>query len=488
MSVQFRSQWFTSLRRALFPPRPTPLTGRHRRPRLEALDPRIVPSADLWIAGGGIPVNWDTPAAWSLGAAPRAGDDVIFQTDALGSGSAPVSLGHATPLFHSVTFDGSWSATLTLQADAIHQTAGQLNAEVITLDARPRPGDEVLLDPGSEVHSDTALNLFGGSIVGAGVVQAEGTVTVDGTSAADSPTLGAYLEVGDGITPTTMTFAEQSVPLVVMADGNIDVQANASADFLTMPAGGLAAVAVVSADAGPHTLTLDGGTVSREDTSELLVGMGTEVNTGTLETFPSPQQGVQAGNPMHFTGFNADGQGLTVQGGQVLVSGLLSIDGGVRIDGGRVDVAAGATLEAGTVAAPVTNYLGGSGDLRLQGTFRSHGDFLMSGGVLESMGSPDSRIVLDPGDTFFLQGGTLIGSPSVSGGMFVSGPAPSQPPPVPPIRPPDADLAFAAVQPAAPQPSPGLTPSPGLPDGGITSGSSAAAWPPLIPNGFPPVS
>jgi hypothetical protein len=122
----------------------------------------------------------------------------------------------------------------------------------------------------------------------------------------------------------------------------------------------------------------------------------------------------------------------------------------------------------------------------------------MSGGVLESMGSADSRIVLDPGDTFFLLGGTLTGSPAVSGGLFLTGPAPSQPPPVTPIRPPDADLAFATsgttapgtVAPgtiAAPQPSPTLTPPPGLP-GGITSGSSAAAWPPLIPNGLPAVS
>jgi hypothetical protein len=481
MPVQFRKQWLTQLRRALLPPRPTILAAPRRRPHLEALEQRAVPSANVWIASGPAPVSWDTPAAWSLGATPRAGDDVIFQTDALGSGSAPVSLGHATPLLHSVTFDGSWSATLTLQA------AGQLNAHTITLEARPQPGDEVLLDPGSEVHSDTALNLSGGRIVGAGIVQAEGTVTVNGTSAADPPTLGAYLEVGDGITPTTMTFAEQSVPLVVMADGNIDVHANASADFATMPAGGLAAVAVVSADAGLHTLTLDGGTVSREDTSELLVGLGAEVNTGTLGTFPSTQPGVQAGNPLHFTGFNADGQGLTVHGGQVLVGGSLSFDGGVRIDGGLVDVADGATLEAGTPAAPVPSSLGGSGDLRLQGTFRSHGDFVMSGGVLDTTGSVDSRIVLDPGDTFFLLGGTLTGSPSVSGGLFLTGTAPSPPPPVTPIRPADADLAFAAVPPVAPQPSPALTPPSGNP-GGITSGSSAAAWPPLIPSGFSPVS
>jgi hypothetical protein len=51
-----------------------------------------------------------------------------------------------------------------------------------------------------------------------------------------------------------------------------------------------------------------------------------------------------------------------------------------------VDVADGATLEAGVQGAPVTSSLSGSGDLRLGGTFRVHGDFVMTGGVLEALG------------------------------------------------------------------------------------------------------
>jgi hypothetical protein len=254
LSVLRARQWAKQLRQALLRARP-PSPTRPFIPKLEALEAKVVPSTDVWIASGAMPVSWDNPAAWSLGAAPSAGDDVVLQTDPQGQGSAPVLLGSATPSLNSVTLEGSWTGTLTLQA------AGQLNAHTITLEARPQAGDEVLLDPGTEVHSDTALNLSGGSIAGAGIVQAEGAVTVNGTSAADAPTLGTYLEVGDGITPTTMTFAEQSVPLVVTADGNIDVRAGASVDFEAMPMSGPAA-AVVSADAGPHTLALDGGTVT----------------------------------------------------------------------------------------------------------------------------------------------------------------------------------------------------------------------------------
>jgi hypothetical protein len=449
MLFALRTQWAKKLRQALARAHPAS-PARAARPGVEALEAKVVPSVDVWVASGAVPVSWGNPAAWSLGAAPRAGDDVILQTDAQGLGSAPILLGSATPLLDSVTLDGSWAGTLTLQA------AGQLNAHTITLEARPQLGDEILLGPGTEVHSDTALNLYGGSIGGAGVVQAEGAVTVNGTSAADAPTLGAYLEVGDGTTPTTMTFAEQSVPLVVMADGNIDVQANASVDFETMPASGSAAVAVVSADAGPHTLTLDGGTVSRADTSELLVGMGAEVNAGTLETFSPTQQGPQAGTPLHFTGFNADGQGLTVRGGAVLANADLSFDDGVNIAGGLVDVAGGATLEAGTASAPVTSTLSG-GDLRLEGTFRVHGDFVMTGGTLETTGAPDGQIALDPGYSFSQSGGTVISiaDDMVAGGMMVANANAAQPTPPSGIPPADSDQYFASVSAVPTQPTGG---------------------------------
>jgi hypothetical protein len=396
---------------------------------VEVLEAKVVPSTDVWVATGSTPVSWDNPAAWSLGAAPRAGDDVILQTDAQGPGSAPVLLGSATPLLNSVTLDGSWVGTLTLQE------AGQLDAHTITLDARPQSGDEILLGPGTEVHSDTALNSYGGSIAGQGVVQAEGAITVNGNSAADAPVLGAYLEVGDGITQTTMTFAEQSVPLIVTAGGNIDVRADASVDFEAILPGGPTPMAVFSADAGPHTLALDGGTLYHEGGSEVLVGMGVEVNAGTLE----------AGAPLHFTGLNADGRGLTARGGSVLADANVSFDGGMGIAGGMVDVADGATLEAGTASAPLTSTLSGAGELRLEGTFRVHGDFIMSGGTLETTGSPDSHIVLDPGYSFSQAGGTVIILPgdTSSGGMIVANLS-AQPTPPSGISPTDSDLVFAS--------------------------------------------
>jgi hypothetical protein len=418
---------------------------------------------------------------------PRAGDDVVFRTDAQGLGSAPIVLDGATPPLNSVTFDGSWAGTLTLRADTIDQTSGQLNAHVITLDARPQAGDEVLLDAGTTVHSDVALNLAGGSIAGAGVVQAEGAINVGGTSMADPPTLGAQLIVGDGSDLTTMTFAQDSVPLVVEGDANIVVNPNASITFDTQPSGGPAAVAVIAADQAPHAMTLNGGLVQADGSSEVQVGMGVVVDSGTLEAGPAPWS-------LHFSGSNGYGAGLTVNGGQVIADGELSFDVGVSIAGGLVDVSDGATLQAGVDAAPVISSLSGAGDLRLEGTFRVHGDFVMTGGQLESMGSADSSIMLDSGDTFFLMGGTMYGSPAVTGGVIVEGVPPPQPLAVAPIAPAASDLAFTSGGAMAPgaaalggQPPSGLALPPGGPSD-FTSYGGPVAWTPLAPGDDPAVS
>jgi hypothetical protein len=387
------------------------------------------------------------------GRPPHAGDDVVLRTDAQALGSAPVVLDGVTPLLNSVAFDGSWIGTLTLRANAANQTAGQLNAHVITLAARAHSGDEVILGIGTEVHSDVALNLAGGSIAGAGVVQAEGAITVNGVSMIDPPTLGAQLDVGNALASTTMTCAPQAVPLVVTGAGNIDVNPNAAVTFDTLPNSGQAAVAVVAGDQAPHTLTINGGLVQQDGSAELVVGLGVVMESGMLEAGPATEGTGVASWSYHFTGVNEYRAGLTAFGGQVIADGSLSFDGGVNIAGGQVDVAGGATLEAGAGLAPVAISLSGAGDLRLEGMFLAHGDFAMTGGLLATMESAHSQAVLDPGDTFWLAGGTVAatsasagagglavdGSLVVSGGLILGQVELSQPLPSP-----DSGLAFTS--------------------------------------------
>jgi hypothetical protein len=205
--------------------------------------------------------------------------------------------------------------------------------------------------------------------------------------------------------------------------------------------------------------------------------MGVEVNAGTLE----------AGAPLHFTGLDSDGQSLTVRGGSVLANADLSFDDGLGIAGGMVDVAAGATLEAGTASAPVTGTLSDAGDLRLAGNLRVHGDFVMTGGTLETTGSPDGHIALDPGFTFSQTGGTVVVIPvdTRAGEVMPFYVSASQPTPSPSsIAPADSDLFFASDG-AVPTHSMDVSGQAGmplsfapvvLPSGGFTSNDLPTDW------------
>ena len=78
---------------------------------------------------------------------------------------------------------------------------------------------DVFITSGTTLQATTALKLLGGDIEGSGTLQAEGTITVNGTSATDKPTLKTMLKVGDGTAATTMTFASGSQPMVVSGGG-----------------------------------------------------------------------------------------------------------------------------------------------------------------------------------------------------------------------------------------------------------------------------
>jgi hypothetical protein len=93
--------------------------------------------------------------------------------------------------------------------------------------------------------------------------------------------------------------------------------------------------------------------------------------------------------------------------------------------------------------------------------------------------------------------GPVNGSPTVSVGLFPADTGPSQPPPVTPILPADADLIFAVSGTAVPVTAmPGVTGNPpssgvALPSaspGGITSIAALVTWPTMIPSSAPAVS
>ena len=105
---------------------------------------------------------------------------------------------------------------------------------------------DIYICSGTTLHATTALNFFGGEIDGGGVVQAEGTITVNGTSATDKPTLRSLLNVGDGTAATVMTFQSGSQPLVVAAGAGITVNANGKIVFNNQPPAGNNSITAIS--------------------------------------------------------------------------------------------------------------------------------------------------------------------------------------------------------------------------------------------------
>lgn len=100
------------------------------RPRLEALEDRVLPSTVSWVSGtsGG----WTTAANWSTGAVPGAGDDVVIsQSDAV-----TVTLAASTSI-HSLSLTG---ATLNVTGGTLGVAADSSNAGSLQV----QPGAHVI--------------------------------------------------------------------------------------------------------------------------------------------------------------------------------------------------------------------------------------------------------------------------------------------------------------------------------------------------------
>jgi hypothetical protein len=82
--------------------RPSP---QRRRPRLEALEDRLVPSTDIWTGAALIDPSWRNPLNWSANAIPAANDSLIFP--ALAFSHSAVNNFTAGTRFAAITFEGS---------------------------------------------------------------------------------------------------------------------------------------------------------------------------------------------------------------------------------------------------------------------------------------------------------------------------------------------------------------------------------------------
>jgi hypothetical protein len=141
-----------------------------------------------------------------LGTHPNTGQDIVFDS-AHSNTVCNIPMGTLIPALKSMTF-GDWSGELLVPSNV------NLTADAITLNPRTNTGNpDLFIGVGATVQATTTLQLNGGDVTGAGTLQGEGTITVNGSSATDKPTLECLLQVGDGTAATTMTFQSGSLPL-----------------------------------------------------------------------------------------------------------------------------------------------------------------------------------------------------------------------------------------------------------------------------------
>jgi hypothetical protein len=371
-------------------------------------------AVNYWIAPplqqGQTAASWDLDTNWSLGTHPNQGQDIEFNAQ---KSDTPCNIPANDPIanLNSLTF-GDWAGTLTVNAGTT------VTASTVTVSARKNlnPGDEIILNAGSQIHASQTLNLLGGKVSGQGTLQAEGTVTVNNTNANDPVTLAAPLSVGtaNGAVRSFMTTAQTSQPLKVQGNGQITINNNSVLDFLNQPPQGQNAVtAITNADNAQHSIyVLSGGSISYASTNyEVYVGMGVYLWDGKIAVTNPANNPRNVAPPLHFTGSNPAGGGLFIRGSgevDVLFSASLSFDGAAEInDNGTVTTYGGSLLTLGVAANSPAGVMYDGTINMYGGKIISHGGFYMLGGTLACQRNASTTIQVDAGTAFNFEGGTI---------------------------------------------------------------------------------
>jgi autotransporter-associated beta strand protein len=192
-------------------------SGRFFQPRLEILEERAVPAANVWVAGAASDHNWNTGSNWSLGHAPIAGEIATFgQVGSLGNAqdctintganrcdglsitqfysgtiTAAANLGLVSPIGYSQS-----GGTFNLGSFTIHDAgtwnrsapfSGTFNADTGTVDFNLPAGGTTSVQ--TEVNAGTPF--FNVTHSGSATLQLNENLTLNGSLLNSSGTLNA---------------------------------------------------------------------------------------------------------------------------------------------------------------------------------------------------------------------------------------------------------------------------------------------------------
>jgi autotransporter-associated beta strand protein len=331
------------------------------RPRLEALETRLLPATDVW-TGLGFDINnhWTTPSNWKGNVAPTPGDDLVFPAgatqlinfnDFIGSTGGPVP-------FNSITFTGGGYG---LQGNAVILNAGMTDnatnptVDTVALSAVVLGASQTFSDGTGggtlKVISSVSLQNFtltldgtGTNSVIAGVISGGGSLVKNGTGAwtlAQSNTYTGLTTINaGGLEPdTSLAFGSPAGGTLVNAGGTIILNVTQTSG-ITFPE--------------PLTLNGDGGAFPG---AVDVVGLAADVTTTGAITLGSPStivSSVISPNNLVVSGpLNTNGFNITLFGALNLnVTGTVGGGGGV-VSNAKV---LGGT---GTIAVPLLIATGG---------------------------------------------------------------------------------------------------------------------------------
>jgi hypothetical protein len=423
----------------------TAARGAARRPALEALEYRCVPTAYTWVRpGGGL---WSNPANWSSalpGTVPGVGSDVVYNSSA----SSTDDLTVPSPGLNSLLI-GTSAGTLTLSGSLqqspgtfINQEGGTVLVTGVLVNGGGYNQFAGTLNVADVVTNTGAYDLFGGSVVGTGkflngASGQQGNLLI---STPGSATVGVNLENFSQITWSSGN-VDLEATLTNFSGGTIAVNTPATLSgtngYLVNNYGAsitasTGAAATIDVPLGPSDTNYGlinvtkGGLVFglfTQFTNEGRIGASV-AGSGSSVTFDGPYQQLANTQKSSYTPLAASfaGDTLTFQQGAVVNAGTVSVLGTANVNGpifgSTLVVNPGGTVSVGGTLNMV-GWVGDSGVVWISGgtvNLSALGQFNVNAGGKLNAVSPSTNqnctitggAVFDYGTVVVYQSSTLV--------------------------------------------------------------------------------
>ncbi len=401
--------------------------ARWYRPAFELLEARIAPATVTWInpAGG----DWDTPANWSTGAVPGAGDDVVINALNAGAGvthsqrttdtvnsitaAAPISISGFGTL--SVTGSFSDSSAISLANGTLANATIAAGTSITVTSNSTLSGvtlaGELVIDGGATVTAQQGLLLDNGT------VQLEGFLTFVGGTFTNFATLlvsGSGPQALDGTGRVVFAGSGGQVNQFLSGAGPLTVAAGVSVSDTT--AGGFVGGA-------GQALTVDGTVTASAGQGITVAGSSVTNNGPPGASSPSLQAN---GGALEVTNLQANAGGIAATD-----NGTLTLDGAWQNTGAISATASTVNLGGSFAEAGIGDFTPAASTVNLTGALDNTGATLaldsatgpwnlaggtITGGTITTAGSDTLTAMRNS----TLVGVTLAGELTIDGGATVT--------------------------------------------------------------------